>query len=153
MEMKPDENNIYPNIGNAQNTENTADQINTQPPISIPQYSVPQYSVPQYTVPQYQEPQQNSIDNMQTYQPPTYQSLNMEPISQQQNINNQNQVLNNGECQNSLDRNIVRSPNSLELFSFFTWILFMSSKWDIYRRSTEIKSEYYRPTLYNRSFV
>ena len=153
MEMKPDENNIYPNIGNAQNIENTADQINTQPPISIPQYSVPQYSVPQYTVPQYQEPQQNSIDNMQTYQPPNYQSLNMEPISQQQNINNQNQVLNNGECQNSLDRNIVRSPNSLELFSFFTWILFMSSKWDIYRRSTEIKSEYYRPTLYNISFV
>lgn len=149
MEMNTDENNIQPNIDNTQNIENTANQENinavpeyTQPQISIPQYSVPQYSVPQYTVPQYQEPQQNAIDNMQTYQPPTYPSFKPEPIVQQQDANNQVQVRNNGGC-----------PNSWELFSFFTWILFLSSKWDIYRRSTEINAELYRPILYNRSFV
>jgi hypothetical protein len=29
----------------------------------------------------------------------------------------------------------------------------LSSKWDIYRRSTTVTNELYRPTLYNRSFV
>ena len=50
MEMNTNENNIQPNIDNAQNTENISNQVNinalpeyTQPPISIPQYSVPQY--------------------------------------------------------------------------------------------------------------
>ena len=152
MEMNSDENNIQPNIENTQNTDNTANPENINavpeynpPQITIPQYSVPQYSVPQYTVPQYQEPQQNTIDNMQQYQPPTYPSFNPEPIVKQQdfnNQNNQNQVRNNGGC-----------PNSWELFSFLTWILFLSSKWDIYRRSTTITNELYRPTLYNRSFV
>lgn len=150
MDMNPNENDI-PNIENIQNTGETVnpDNINTMPEynapqITIPQYSVPQYSVPQYTVPQYQEPQQNVINNMQSYQPPTYPSFNPEPIVQKQDTNNQVQVQvhNNGGC-----------PNSWELFSFITWILFLSSKLDIFIRSARIKKELYRPVLYNRSFV
>ena len=153
MDMNPNENDI-PNIENIQNTGETANPDNNNampeynaPQITIPQYSVPQYSVPQYTVPQYQEPQQNVINNMQSYQPPTYPSFNPEPIVQKQDTNNQVnqvqvQVHNNGGC-----------PNSWEIFSFITWILFLSSKLDIFIRSARIKKELYRPVLYNRSFV
>ena len=150
--------NPQPNIENVENSlnqenqENQENQVNQEninaipqyPTLaSVPQYSIPQYSVPQYTVPQYQEPEQNIINNYQPYQPPIYQPNNQEQIVQQPNLNTQNQVKNNvGGC-----------PNSWELFSFFSWILLMSSKWDMFRRSAEITNEIYRPILYNRSFV
>ena len=141
--------NPQKNIGNVENSLNqeNVENINAIPQYpdltSVPQYSIPQYSVPQYTVPQYQEPEQNSINNYQPYQPPFYQGNNEVQIVPQPDLNAQNQVKNSvGGC-----------PNSWELFSFFSWILLMSSKWDMFRRSAEISREIYRPILYNRSFV
>lgn len=155
--MNSDVNNIYPNIDNTPNIQNVENQENIgeapqymPPPITIPQYSVPQYSVPQYTVPQYQEPQENLINNYPTFRTVNNNSNeNPETIVQQQEPNYQNQNQN----QNQVKNNIIRYPNSLELFSFFTWILYMSCRWDIYRRSVGINNELYRPILYNRSFV
>lgn len=142
--MQDDQENMNTEENNLQTS---TEDNNNAPQYSVPQYSVPQYSVPQYTVPQYQEAQQNIIiNNLQAYQQQTYPSNIPQPIVQQQNSNLvQNEV--------QVQKEAGSGPNSWELFSFFTWILFISAKWDLYRRAAEGRMEVYNPIAYNRSFV
>ena len=115
--MQDDQENMNTEENNLQTT---TENNNNEPQYSIPQYSVPQYSVPQYSVPQYQEAPQNIIiNNIQAYQQPTYPSNIPQPIVQQQNANLvQNQV--------QIQKEAGGGPNSWELFSFLSWILFFS---------------------------
>ena len=142
--MQDDQENMNTEENNLQTT---TENNNNEPQYSIPQYSVPQYSVPQYSVPQYQEAPQNIIiNNIQAYQQPTYPSNIPQPIVQQQNANLvQNQV--------QIQKEAGGGPNSWELFSFLSWILFIAAKWDLYRRAAEGNMESGNPITYNRSFV
>ena len=142
--MQDDQENMNTEENNLQTT---TENNNNEPQYSIPQYSVPQYSVPQYSVPQYQEAPQNIIiNNIQAYQQPTYPSNIPQPIVQQQNENLvQNQV--------QVQKEAGGGPNSWELFSFLSWILFIAAKWDLYRRAAEGNMASDNPITYNRSFV
>lgn len=101
------------------------------------------YFVPQNPPPQYNEPQMAPI-----YQPPN-KTVEQMIQSPSYGSNNPNNTTNNGA--DSPQRAVDYTP--WDILSFISWILFISSKWDLYNKMSRLSGESYRPIIYNASFI
>lgn len=125
-------------------------------PNVIPQYNIPQY-IPQYAAPQYSVPQ--NVENTQVIQAnnqiPVMTPQNL--INDSQQIDQNNQIFQSNQSNQSIQvyQNKMKegTPSPYEILSFLSWILFMGSKWDIYRKMGVKDNDDYQPILYNRSFI
>ena len=124
--------------------ENQVEQLNTDENILQQNYQYNMqnnniYSVPP-NPPQYSQPKGTKI-----YQPPNNQMVQQMIQSQVVIQNQQNNVV------NKVQRVVDYTP--LEIISFLSWFLFMSAKWDFYKKVDDLIERVYKPILYNRSFI
>ena len=120
------------------------DNLNTEENILQQNYQI---NVPINNVyPTIQDPPKYSPpQGYQVYQPPNNQMVGQMIQSQQVNQNQQNVAVNNAPK--------AVNYSSWEIFSFISWLLFISAKWDMHRKVNSISEKYYKPLVYNRTFI
>ena len=121
------------------------DNLNTEENILQQNYQI---NVPINNVyPTIQDPPKYSPppQGYQVYQPPNNQMVGQMIQSQQVNQNQQNVAVNNAPK--------AVNYSSWEIFSFISWLLFMSAKWDMHRKVNSISESNYKPIVYNRTFI
>ena len=120
------------------------DNLNTEENILQQNYQI---NVPINNVyPTIQDPPKYSPpQGYQVYQPPNNQMVGQMIQSQQVNQNQQNVAVNNAPK--------AVNYSSWEIFSFISWLLFISAKWDMHRKVNSISESNYKPIVYNRTFI
>ena len=124
--------------------ENQVEQLNTDENILQQNYQYNMQNNNIYSVPP-NPPQYSQPKGTQIYQPPNNQMVQQMIQSQVVIQNQQNNVV------NKVQRVVDYTP--LEIISFLSWFLFMSAKWDFYKKVDNLIERAYKPILYNRSFI
>ena len=127
--------------------ENREEQLNTDENILQQNYQYNMQNNNIYSVPP-NPPQNSQTQSTQIYQPPNNMMVQQMVQSQMIMQNPQNNTV------NKVQRVVTYTP--WEIISFISWFLFMSAKWDFYRKIRLFETVYgdkYKPILYNRSFI
>ena len=127
--------------------ENQEEQLNTDENILQQNYQYNMQNNNIYSV-RPNPPQNSQTQSTQIYQPPNNMMVQQMVKSQMIMQNPQNNTV------NKVQRVVTYTP--WEIISFISWFLFMSAKWDFYRKTRLFETVYgdkYKPILYNRGFI